>query len=150
MEAVAQDGEQPRFKVGVWLEAIKVCPGSQEGRLHKVIASDSIVGQRQSEHSQVREKGEYLVAQMLGAAAYASLVKEGELLRVWYALDMAQPPQPMSCMPVAILDLRRRRAVFASGDCHGIAPPRSQPNHTPEGARQPANSAKQGTGPIDP
>jgi hypothetical protein len=52
-------------------------------------------------------------------------------------------------MPVAILDLRRRRAVFASGDCHGIAPPEPQPNHTPESTCQPANSTKQRTGPID-
>jgi hypothetical protein len=70
----------------------------------------------QGKRSQVREKGEYLITQMLEAATYASLFNEGELLRVWYAMDVTEPRQPAARMPVAIPDLRGRRAVFASGD----------------------------------
>jgi hypothetical protein len=47
------------------------------------------VGQRQRERSQVRQNGEYLVPQVLGAADCASLFNKGEVLRVREWMDVA-------------------------------------------------------------
>ena len=52
-----------------------------------MIAPDRVVGQRQRERSQMRQNGEYLVPQVLGAADCASLFNKGEVLRVREWMD---------------------------------------------------------------